>query len=52
MKKYYIEHSDGVEMLIPKETVKEIIRDYLASTYYWAVALGSLTIGFLFGITR
>lgn len=52
MKKYYIEDSDGVEMLIPTETVKEIVRDYLANTYYWAITVGSLTIGFLFGITR
>lgn len=50
MKRYYIEDSDGVDMDIPSETIKEIVRDYLASTYYWSAGIACLIIGFLLGI--
>lgn len=49
MKKYYMEDSDGVEMEVSSELTKEIVRDYLATTYYWAFGILSLIIGFLLG---
>lgn len=49
MKKYYIEDSDGVELELPNILLKEIIRDYLASTYYWSVGILCAIIGFLLG---
>jgi hypothetical protein len=50
MKKYYIEDSDGVELELPKELVKEVVRDYLGTTYYWSIGLLACIIGFLLGL--
>lgn len=41
---------DGYEIEIPTSVVKDIIIDYLKTTYYWPVAILSGMTGFLIGV--
>lgn len=42
--------NDGYEIVIPNEITKDIIKNYLQTTYYWAVGIFCLIIGFLLGV--
>jgi len=52
MKEYKFPDPDyeGWEITVPKDVVKDIIMAYLQKTYYWAVGIGCLLIGFLAGV--
>jgi hypothetical protein len=41
--------NDGYEIIIPKEVVKDIIINYLKTTYYWSVGIFCIIIGILIG---
>lgn len=41
---------EGYEIEIPGSIVKDIILDYLKTTYYWTVAILSGVVGFLLGV--
>jgi len=41
---------EGYEIEIPGFIVKDIILDYLKTTYYWTVAILSGVVGFLLGV--
>jgi|688.fasta_scaffold563652_2 hypothetical protein len=38
---------EGYEIVIPNEVKKDIIIEYLRTTYYWSIALACFIIGFL-----
>lgn len=52
MREYYIDHpsKDGYEILISNDIVKNIIIDYMRTTFYWVVGLSCGIIGFLLGV--
>ena len=52
MKKYSIEdpNNSEYEIEIPSSLIKDIIIDYLKTTYYWPVAILSSLTGFLLGV--
>lgn len=39
-----------VDFEIPRSVRRQIERDYIQRTYYWALALTSFIIGFLLGV--
>lgn len=41
---------DKYEITIPGEVVKEIILNYMKTTYYWSVGLMAFIIGILIGV--
>lgn len=53
MKEYRFPDTDkeGYEIIIPDYVTRDIIRDYLQSTYYWSVGIGCFLIGLLVGIS-
>lgn len=52
MKQYTFPDTDneGYEILVPKDTVYQIIRDYREKTFYLSVGMFCLIIGFLVGV--
>lgn len=42
--------NDGYEIVIPNDVIKDVVRDYLQTTYYWSVAVGCFLIGLLTGV--
>lgn len=42
--------NEGYEIVVPKETVDQIIKDYREKTFYLTVCALSLIIGFLVGV--
>lgn len=52
MKRYTFDDADneGYEIIVPKETVDQIIQDYREKTFYLVVGMASLIIGFLIGV--
>lgn len=52
MKSYRFDdpENEGYEIEVPKYVVKDIIIEYLRSTYYWSVGLFCFIIGVLLGV--
>lgn len=52
MREYTFEDTDkeGYEIIVPKETVDQIIREYREKTFYLTVGMFSLIVGFLIGV--
>lgn len=44
------DEKEGYEIVVPKDTVREIIDDYRTKTFYLSVSLLSFIIGMLFGV--
>jgi len=42
--------NEGYEIIVPKETVNQIIQDYREKTFYLVIGVASLIIGFLIGV--
>jgi hypothetical protein len=52
MKQYSFTDPDDeeYEITIPSEVVREIILNYMKTTYYWSVGILSFVVGILLGV--